>query len=181
MEKEEKKKIKSRAWSFIMYPDSAPEGWREELISYGIQTCISPLHDKDFKDDGTPKKPHYHIILQFPGPAYSKQVRDICESMNGFMEVRDEKARVYDIRRATRYQAHMDEKNKYHYNPGEIMAYNGFDLAIMYKVSQAEKYELIADMIDYCDEHRIFYFSQLLRYARRFKPDTWYAIISPGL
>lgn len=43
---------RTRSWTFILYPESAPENWREILNDLFIQWVESPLHDKDI-DEGT--------------------------------------------------------------------------------------------------------------------------------
>ena len=73
---------KTDTWSFIIYPESAPEDWRDRLEASGLSAIIGPLHDKDvWKHDspetaterkgkrhkkGDPKKAHYHAGVQFP-------------------------------------------------------------------------------------------------------------------
>ena len=58
----EKKNVKKRNWAFVLYPESAPENWKEQLQLTGLPCVISPIHDKDVNPDGTPKKAHHHII-----------------------------------------------------------------------------------------------------------------------
>ena len=48
---------KERYWSFILYPESAPENWKEILQETGLQIAISPLHAKYINPDGELKKP----------------------------------------------------------------------------------------------------------------------------
>ena len=55
---EKKSIVKKRNWAFVLYPESAPEDWRERLQQTGLQCCVSPLHDKDVNDTGGPKKAH---------------------------------------------------------------------------------------------------------------------------
>lgn len=45
------KNIKKRNWAFVLYPESAPADWREQLQKTGLQCAISPLHDKDMNPD----------------------------------------------------------------------------------------------------------------------------------
>ena len=53
-----------RQWTIVVYPESAPENWRNLLNG---QTWIeSPLHDKDVNPDGTEKKSHWHILYNDP-------------------------------------------------------------------------------------------------------------------
>ena len=43
---------------------------------------ISPLHNKDVNADGTPKKPHWHVILTFKGLKSYEQVKAITDKLN---------------------------------------------------------------------------------------------------
>ncbi|WP_368276451.1 Rep family protein [Coprococcus sp. RTP21204st1_G4_RTP21204_210225] len=64
--KYEKKRVPRKDyWLFEFYPDSAPENWREIINSWLVDCLVSPLHDSDVNEDGTPKKPHWHGILFF--------------------------------------------------------------------------------------------------------------------
>lgn len=40
---------KARHFSFLLYPDSIPNDWKEKLESLGISMAVSPLHDMDEK------------------------------------------------------------------------------------------------------------------------------------
>ena len=62
-----KKDVRARTWTFILYPESAPENWRDILDGYHIPWVESPLHDRDVNPDGTVKKAHRHIILLCAG------------------------------------------------------------------------------------------------------------------
>ena len=46
---------KALAWTFIVYPESAPKNWKEVLDGYHIPWVSSPLHDKDINATGEPK------------------------------------------------------------------------------------------------------------------------------
>lgn len=55
---EKKKDGRTRNWTFVLYPDSAPDNWRQILDDKHIEWIESPLHDKDVNANGEPKKPH---------------------------------------------------------------------------------------------------------------------------
>ena len=41
-------KTRAKDWTFIVYPESAPEDWRSILADrLQVKAIISPLHDKD--------------------------------------------------------------------------------------------------------------------------------------
>ena len=64
----QEKSVKKRNWAFVLYPESAPKDWREQLARSGVACAISPLHDRDINPTGEPKKPHYHVILVYGSP-----------------------------------------------------------------------------------------------------------------
>ena len=46
-EKGVQKDRRARSWSWIVYPESAPDNWRQLLDETGEKWIESPLHDKD--------------------------------------------------------------------------------------------------------------------------------------
>lgn len=65
----------AKCFTFLLYPESVPEGWQEKLAEIGQPMAISPLHDKDVKPDGTLKKAHWHIIYIASNPVTTDSVR----------------------------------------------------------------------------------------------------------
>lgn len=60
----DEKDTRVRNWSWIVYPESAPENWRQLLDETGEKWIESPLHDKDINETTDEiKKPHWHIII----------------------------------------------------------------------------------------------------------------------
>ena len=60
--------IRTRNYSSIIYPESAPKNWLEILEDYHIEAIISPLHQYDINEKtGELKKEHYHVIILFEG------------------------------------------------------------------------------------------------------------------
>ena len=74
---------RTRAWATIVYEESAPENWREKLQGYMVQTFVSPLHDADVKEDGSAKKPHWHVLMMYDGVKTPEQAREVFESFGG--------------------------------------------------------------------------------------------------
>ena len=77
------KNVKKRNWAFVLYPESAPKDWREQLQLTGLQCAISPLHDRDTNPTGEPKKPHYHVILTYSGPTAYNVVKALTNGKLG--------------------------------------------------------------------------------------------------
>ena len=73
---------RARAWTALMYQESAPDGWMEKLSNLLVEALISPLHDQDVwtvedeventshKAGESPRKPigilWYHTRTQQP-------------------------------------------------------------------------------------------------------------------
>ncbi len=114
--------MKSRFWSFIVYPDSVIENWIDTLVEMGCVFAISPFHDRDINANGEPKKPHYHILLQFEGPTTYKNVKEnICDLVKGTIP-----KKVISMRGYYRYLTHMDNPEKAQYDVADIKCYGGF-------------------------------------------------------
>ena len=46
------KEVRTRNWTIVVYPDSAPDNWRTILDDFHIEWIESPLHDNDINGDG---------------------------------------------------------------------------------------------------------------------------------
>lgn len=163
--KAQSKTGKTRNWAFIVYPESAPENWREILEEFHLQVLISPLHCDDVSPDGEPKKPHYHVILKFDGPVTQERADQIAMCVLG---TRCEK--VSSLRQYARYLCHLDNPEKAQYETKDVIALGGLDyLEII--MSAADMDSIITDMEQWCDDQGVFSYAQLCRYARKEKPE----------
>lgn len=160
---------RTRNFATVVYPESAPEDWKEILFSHCVPAFISPLHDKDINPTGEPKKPHYHVMLMFEGKKSVAQVEEIFSSINGVgCEV------VKSVRGYARYLCHLDNPEKYQYDASEVTClasdYLGtIGLAI-------DKYHAIGEMQDFCDRYNVVSFYALATYARAHRSD-WHRIL----
>lgn len=144
------KTVKTRAWSFILYPESAPENWLEILNSFHCPFCISPLHDKDLKSDGSPKKAHYHCIYISEGPCYYKTCLVFMNLIGG---IRLEP--IHSLRGSVRYLIHLDETNKHHYMQEDIISLAGFDPSEFLEVSELQFEQVSKSMTEYILSHNV--------------------------
>ena len=51
------KSSRTRNWTVVVYPESAPENWREYMDELQIEWVESPLHEFDTNATGEVKKP----------------------------------------------------------------------------------------------------------------------------
>lgn len=160
--------MKKRYWAFVLYPESAPENWKEILQQTGLSICVSPLHDKDINPTGEPKKAHYHIILCYSGPTTFKCVKSITDSLNQPIPIALEQVRGY-----FRYLTHKDNPEKYQYNEKDITTINDFDIDNYNDLSISQIKTIMVDIqkiirdndiLEYCDLLDFLLDSELFSY-----------------
>ena len=161
-----------RNWSFILYPESAVENWRDKLDELHIEWVESPLHDKDLNADNQPKKPHWHILLMFDGMKSYEQILEICESIGATIP-----QRVHSTKGLVRYMAHLDNPDKVQYDIAKIIGHGGADVAQLLKPTTSARYTLIKEMSDFVRVHDISYFDELLYYAMDERFDDWFPLL----
>lgn len=186
---EKRKDWRKRAWQVVVYPESAPADWKERLHKQGIAYDISPLHDKDISATGEPKKPHYHVILDWgSGNLASGDAAIEVFNMIGGVYPDPTKARqefleackVKKIESAWRYLCHLDEHDptKYKYDTSKVIS--GFhELPYSQRCMKAmEIDEMIMSMCDFVDENDIYDFASFVRKARLKHPEWMHDVIS---
>src|SRR5699024_4399385 len=104
------KNQRTRNWSIIVYPESAPENWIDILQKEYVKMVVSPLHDKDVNPDDTLKKAHYHVLFMFDGVKSYNQVKSIADSVNAPIP-----QIVGSAKGLTRYMLHIDNTDKAQY------------------------------------------------------------------
>lgn len=169
----ENKNSKKRNWAFVLYPESAPKDWKEQLQQTGLQCAISPLHDKDINPTGEPKKPHYHIILCYSGPTSFNVVQGLTEQLNQPIPQALEQIKGY-----YRYLTHKDNPEKYQYNEEDITTINGFNILDFVEVSKSESLEIKMKLQKLIRETNITEYSDLLDYVQDYCNSTEYDVAS---
>ena len=165
-------KSRTRNWSFIVYPESAPGNWREIIDDEHIQWIESPLHDKDIDADGEIKKPHWHILVLFDGVKEFNQIKELTDRLNS--PIPQKAASSCGL---VRYMIHLDNPEKHQYSRSEIIAHGGADIGDLLKPTSASRYALIAEMEDYILENGITEFCDLTNYAKHNRFDDWYPLL----
>lgn len=153
-----KENVKKRNWAFVLYPDSAPADWREQLQKTGLQCEISPLHDRDTNADGSPKKPHYHVILVYQGPTSYNVVKALTNGKLGQTIPQP----LEQVRGYHRYLTHADNPEKAQYSASEIETINGFDLRDYVEMTKSEVNRYKRELLSFVRDNDIREYSDLL-------------------
>lgn len=163
---------RTRSWTFVLYPESAPKDWRDKLDELHIEWLESPLHDRDMNANGEVKKEHYHIALLFSSVKAYEQVKELTDFLNCPIP-----QRVHSIKGIVRYMAHLDNPEKAQYNINDIKCHGGADISELLKPSASERYTIINDMRVFIKEHNIIEFQDLLDYSAEHEFDTWFPLL----
>lgn len=166
-------KVKKRYWTCVLYPESAPENWREILTKTGLQVAISPLHDKDVNPDEEIKKAHYHLILCFTGPTTGNVVKGITDSLNC-----PAPGPIESVRGLYRYFTHKDNPEKYQYNECDITTINGFNILDFADLSSADKTKIKLELIKFIVEKNICEYSDFIIEVMKLEKDDYFLIAS---
>lgn len=157
----EKKNVKKRNWTFVLYPESAPADWKNVLQLTGLQCAVSPLHDKDVNPDGTVKKPHYHIIAIYGNPTTYNNVKNLTEKLNApIPQPLDQVKGMY------RYFTHKDNPEKYQYEEKDIQVINGFDILEYVELSKGEVIQIKLKLQSLIRKLNFVEYSQLLDFLQ---------------
>lgn len=99
---------RTRIYGTVVYPDSAPENWKDIISSEFVPTFISPFHDSDINPDGEIKKPHYHVMVMYDGVKTKEQFEEFRNRFGGVgTEI------IASKRGYARYLCHLDNPEKY--------------------------------------------------------------------
>lgn len=123
-----------------------------------IAYVVSPYHDHDENADGTPKKPHYHVLMKFESNWMFKDVKRLITDVLH----QPEPERALNPVGAARYLTHMDNPEKYQYTAEKIEEHNGLTMRSIIKMSDAEEDMLSKEIEAVIRERRITDFATLM-------------------
>ncbi len=162
---------KSRAFTGVVYPDSAPENWREILRESLGMWLISPLHTPDPVEDmetGAIKvpKPHYHVMYFHGSPITAKAGRSIFETWPWIVTPpRAEFFQVGSVRNLSRYFVHLDQPDKQQWaeKPESVLtALNGFPLDLSRELTAKDRRALKIATFSFIRDRSITEYSELI-------------------
>lgn len=148
---------KKRNWTFVLYPESAPEDWRDKLKLSGLMAAISPLHDRDLNPTGEAKKAHFHVLLVYSGPTTYNAVAKFTASLNATVP-----QALESVRGMYRYFTHKDNPEKFQYQEEEITTVNGFNIADLVELTKSEVNEIKRNVLKLVREVGITEYSSLI-------------------
>lgn len=147
---------KKRVWTCVVYPESLPANWIDELKQSGLKCSCSPLHDRDYNADNTKKKAHYHLILVYNSPTTFNNVSNFSQGvLHGTIP-----QPLESVEGMYRYFTHRDNPEKAQYNEIDIQSFNGFNIYDFVEIKKSEFLKLKKELqhliidnniVEYCD------------------------------
>lgn len=157
-------------WRVIIYPDNFPPlvnlyNWEQYINDNlgGVAWCHSPLHDKDFKTDGTPDKIHFHCIFDF---GKSKKSEKYVIDMLSIFDI-PKPLPCENFNAAVQYFIHLNDKDKYQYSKDDIYAYS----LNINKCFQLNEDDALLILLDYINDFGLYDFFELVNNVRSDRPD----------
>lgn len=162
--KEKSSSLKFKFWLFLYYPENDPEGaLLAQLLLKGVMLLMSPLHDKDIKKDGTPKKPHYHCMVYFKNGLCESSVLCAVQGLASNNVV----IPSYNPLKSYYYFFHKDDPDKYQYSESDCRFENGMNVELLMdskELAAAEKEAAFNDALEKCLSGEIKSIFELSKY-----------------
>lgn len=182
---------KGRYFTFLLYPDSAPDDWQLKLQTLDLPIAVSPLHDKDVKEQSDDndsfeeaiarangkkvyKKAHRHVIIVAKGPLTADAMRKKLQRTLGQQAVAIVKI-VDNIKNMYDYLTHDSidavAKKKHRYDKKDLIHLNNFDIDRYIVLDEAEKKELLIKILDVIRNNCLENIFELMDYLDEYHKD----------
>lgn len=170
---------RGRNWWFVVYPESLKPEWVQILRDKGLRGFVSPLHDKDTKEqkDGSEaqentKKAHYHVLLIYKGVKSREQVQALAQELLAAGSVQVEQCQ--DLTNCVRYLCHLDNPEKAQYSPEDVQEIGAVNWNKMSIEDEDEQQQgEIANIIGIICQYEIKEFSALTEFLLSESPELF--------
>lgn len=162
---------KARFFTFIVYPESAPDNWRDLLRDSLRQFLLSPLHTPDPVEDwetGAIKvlKEHHHGMMCAGNTITAKAAREILSHWEWIvMPPSDHAFMVGSYRNLSRYFVHLDQPDKQQF-PGkpeeQLECLNNFPLDLSKELTKTERRQLKIQLWNIVRDNNVTEYYELL-------------------
>lgn len=107
-------KFRDRKFRLLLYPDDPTHANAVSILSSSGTRFACILHDRDTEDDGTPKKPHWHIVIKYPHPRWNTALAKDLGIAENYIKPCD------NLDGALAYLVHFGYPEKFQYEVTEV-------------------------------------------------------------
>lgn len=166
--------VRARNYAMMLYADSMSADW-EETLKKEKMNGFAVYHDKDIKDDGKPKKPHYHILIKYKNQKAESTVKELAKKIGAANE---KIIIIKEFKKYAEYLIHKNNPEKAQYLPDDVKSYGDMDYKRLIDGKEKNQdIEVLKEILDFCIENNIYSYADLLIYALQNNED-WLRIIS---
>lgn len=168
MEKIRNPPSKSKYFCCMLYPDSSTydvDTIIKALAEEHLTFAVSPIHDRDLEDDGSPKKGHFHLLLAYSSATTLNNIRSWFNAC-GMPD-----SELHSVRVCAsgvgyyRYLTHKDNPEKAQYDDNDIRVFNDFDEVFKkFSNTEADKIDKLVRIFQIVDELNTISFHNLIQY-----------------
>ena len=139
-------KNRDRKFMLLLYPDNKSHVKALELIKKSYDHAYI-LHDKDTREDGTPDKPHWHVVIT----TGSNAVWNTALADNLGIEVKFTGEKVKKLDRALEYLIHFNDPDKYQYSLDEVHGNLKGRIKASINATEKTEGEKVKELLKYID------------------------------
>lgn len=159
---------KSKYFCSVLYPDSVTydvDRIIKSLSEEHLTFAVSPIHDRDLEDDGSPKKAHYHLLLAYSSATTLSNIKGWFRAC-GMPESDLHSVRVCASGLGYfRYLVHKDNPEKAQYNDKDIRIFNDFDeIFKKFSNTSSDIIDKLVRIFQIVDELNTISFHNLIQY-----------------
>ena len=181
---------KCSGWECLLYPDSMNPHYKEILYCSGYDAQLSPLHDKDTREDGTFKEPHYHLIMVYPSPVTWARAKEDMLNLGAKFEPDPRVIKEKNINSVRAYHLHKTpqaiSQGKYQYDINDVQFFSKhWFKEELEKVienvldSSTDSIQMLSEIIEFCEETYTVSYYDLFNYCKN-NNHKWLKFIIKG-
>lgn len=173
---------KSKYFCAVLYPSSSTydvDKLIKALAEEHLTFAVSPIHNRDVEEDGSPKKEHYHLLLAYASATTLNNIKGWFKAC-GMPE-----SDLHSVRVCAsgvgyyRYLTHMDNPEKAQYAAKDIRVFNDSDeLFKKFSKSASDRIDDLARIFQIVDELNTISFHSLIQYLMLNERDLFKLITS---
>lgn len=173
---------KSKYFCCLLYPDSTTydvDFVIKSLAKEHLSFAVSPIHDRDIDDDGSPKKAHFHLLLAYSSATTLNNIKGWFKAC-GMPE-----SDLHSVRVCAsgvgyfRYLTHKDDPDKVQYDDKDIRVFNDCnEIFKKFANTESDKISKLVRIFHIVDELNTISFHTLIQYLMLNQVDLFKMVAS---